>query len=443
MDGSSPLLIGILVFLIFGSAFFSASETALTSLSRIRLRNMVEEKVKNADKIQRLLDNPNKLLSSILVGNNLVNNGASALTTALAIQLFNGNTGSGAGVATATITIIILIFGEITPKTIAAQKAEKVALFVVNVIAFCDFIFTPIVAVLNMITGNFVKLFGCNPKETSPLITEAELKTILNVSHEAGVLEKEEHTMIDNVFNFGDFKAKDVMTPRTDILAVSIAITYEEYAQMIKEEGLSRIPVYEDDLDNIVGILYVKDIFPLEKEAFSPKKYMREPFFTYESKPVAQLFAEMRANRIGMAVVLDEYGGTGGLVTMEDVIEEIVGEISDEFDDEEQEIEMVKENEFVVEGSTRLEDFNEMAECSLESEDVDTIAGYVLSVLGNFPQNGQVIETDGLRIIVENMEKKRIEKLRIYKTEEPESEEPEEEGLSKPYKQRKEKKEKV
>ncbi len=416
MDGSSPLLIGILIFLIVCSAFFSASETALTSLSRIRLRNMVEEKVKNADKIQRLLDNPNKLLSSILVGNNLVNNGASALTTALAIQFFHGNTGSGAGVATAVITIIILIFGEITPKTIAAQKAEKVALFVVNVIVFCEFIFTPIVAVLNIVTGTFAKLLGCNSTEKTPLITESELKTILNVSHEEGVLEKEEHTMIDNVFNFGDFKAKDVMTPRTDILAVDIHVTYDEYATLVQEEGFSRIPVYEEDLDNIVGILYVKDIFPLDKKDFTPEKYMREPFFTYESKPVAQLFAEMRTNRIGMAVVLDEYGGTSGLVTMEDVIEEIVGEISDEYDDEEQEIEMVKENEFVVEGSTRLEDFNEMAGCALESEDVDTIAGYVLSILGNFPQNGQVIETDGLHIVVENMEKKRIEKLHIFKS---------------------------
>ena len=412
MDGGSPVLIGILILLICGSAFFSASETALTSLSRIRLRNMVDEKIKNADKIQRLLDNPSKLLSSILVGNNLVNNGASALTTALAIQIFNGDAGSGAGVATAVITIIILIFGEITPKTIAAQKAEKVALIVVNLIAFFDFIFTPVVAVLNVVTGTFAKILGCDSNERAPLITEAELRTILNVSHEEGVLEQEERTMMDNVVNFGDAKARDAMTPRTDILAVSTEATYAEFVEVVREEGFSRVPVYEEDLDNIVGVLYVKDVFLAD---FTPAKYMREPFFTYESKPLAQLFAQMRDDHLAVAIVLDEYGGTAGLLTMEDVVEEIVGEIEDEFDDEEEDIEVVKEDEFVVDGSTRLEDLNEMIGCELISEEVDTIAGYVLLVLGNFPKDGEEIETDGLRIVVEDMEKNRIGKLRIYK----------------------------
>ena len=308
MDGGSPVLIGILILLICGSAFFSASETALTSLSRIRLRNMVDEKIKNADKIQRLLDNPSKLLSSILVGNNLVNNGASALTTALAIQIFNGDAGSGAGVATAVITIIILIFGEITPKTIAAQKAEKVALIVVNLIAFFDFIFTPVVAVLNVVTGTFAKILGCDSNERAPLITEAELRTILNVSHEEGVLEQEERTMMDNVVNFGDAKARDAMTPRTDILAVSTEATYAEFVEVVREEGFSRVPVYEEDLDNIVGVLYVKDVFLADQEDFTPAKYMREPFFTYESKPLAQLFAQMRDDHLAVAIVLDEYG---------------------------------------------------------------------------------------------------------------------------------------
>ena len=415
VDGGSTMLIVILILLICGSAFFSASETALTSLSRIRLRNMVDEKVKNADKIQRLLDNPSKLLSTILVGNNLVNNGASALTTALAIQIFHGDAGSGAGVATAIITIVILIFGEITPKTIAAQKAEKVALFVVNVIAFFDLVFTPVVAVLNVVTGTFARVLGCNAQERAPLITEAELKTILNVSQEEGVLDKEERTMIDNVFNFGDFKARDAMTPRTDIMAVSTEATYEDFCAVVREERFSRVPVYEEDIDNIVGVLYVKDVFLAKPEDFTPIKYMREPFFTYESKPLSELFAQMRADRLAMAIVLDEYGGTSGLVTMEDMVEEIVGEIADEFDDEEEEIEVVQENEFVVEGSTRLEDLNEMVGCQLESDEVDTIAGYVLLILKDFPKGGEELETDGLRIRIESMDKNRIEKLRIYR----------------------------
>lgn len=421
MDGS-PVLIILLIILVCCSAFFSASETALTSLSKIRLRNMVDENVKNADLIMKLLEDPNRLLSSILVGNNLVNNGASALTTALAIQLFSGDAESGAGVATIIITIIILIFGEITPKTVAAQKAEKVALVVCRLISICVTIFKPVVAVLNVVTGALTRLFGCVPGEKVPLITAAELKTIVNVSHEEGVLELDERTMINNVFDFGDSKAKDVMTPRTDILAVPLDVSYEEYVRLVKEEGFSRMPVYGEDLDDIVGILYVKDIFFLDKEEFSVEKYMREPLFTYESKPIAELLAEMKTSRLAVAIVLDEYGGTSGLVTMEDMVEEIVGDIEDEYDDDEEEIEIVKENEFVVDGSTRLEDFNEMVGTELFCEEVDTIAGYILVKLGNFPKESEELETDGLRIVVEEMEKNRIEKVRVYILEEEKTE---------------------
>jgi len=423
VDGASPYLIGLLLFLVCCSAFFSASETALTSLSKIRLRNMVEERIKNADKISKLLDDPNRLLSSILVGNNLVNNGASALTTALAIQLFNGDAGSGASVATAFITVVILIFGEITPKTIAAQQAERVALIVVNIIAAVVFILRPVVAILNVVTGALIRLFGYNPNQKAPTITEAELKTIVNVSHEEGVLESEERIMINNIFNFGDAKAKDVMTPRTDMLTVSSDVSYEEFVTLVKEEGFSRLPVYNEDIDDIVGILYVKDVFFVDESEFSAQKYMREPYFTYESKPVAELFAEMRANRLAVAIVLDEYGGTSGLATMEDIVEEIMGEIADEYDDEQDEIEIIKEDEFVVDGSTRLEDFNKLVGSQLDSDEVDTIAGYVLMILGNFPEGGEELESDGLKFVVEEMDKNRISKLRVYINQSSETEE--------------------
>ena len=426
VDGS-PVLIFLLILLICGSAFFSASETALTSLSKIRLRNMVDENIKNADIIAKLVEDPNRLLSSILVGNNLVNNGASALTTALAIQMFSGDAESGAGIATIIITILILIFGEITPKTVAAQKAEKVALIVCKVINFCVIIFKPVVAVLNVVTGVLTRMCGCIPGEKVPLITAAELKTIVNVSHEEGVLELDERTMINNVFDFGDSKAKDVMTPRTDIIAVPLDVTYDEYVHMVKDEGFSRIPVYGEDLDDIVGILYVKDIFFLDEDEFSAETYMREPLFTYESKPIAELLAEMKTSRLGVAIVLDEYGGTSGLVTMEDMVEEIVGDIEDEYDDDDDEIEVIKDDEFVVDGSTRLEDFNEMVGTELYCEEVDTIAGYILVKLGNFPVEGQELELekDHLRIVVEEMYKRRIEKVHVYKIEEAEETEEE------------------
>ena len=411
-DPGSWWLIIILILLIAGSAFFSASETALTSLSKIRLRNMIDENVKNADKIQKLINNPNKLLSSILIGNNLVNNAAASLTTMLAVSMLGGQ--SGVGIATMVITIVILIFGEITPKTLAAQNSEKVSLRVVKMISGIVVILTPVVKVLNIVTNGLIKLLGGNVTQKTLTITEAELKTMVNVSHEEGVLEVDERRMINNVFDFGDSKAKDVMTPRTDMVCVEDDTIYDEIVAIFKEERFSRLPVYHESVDNIVGILYVKDIIFIDEKNFKITQYMREPFFTYESKSISELFSEMRSNRIPAAIILDEYGGTSGFVTMEDMVEEIVGDISDEYDEQEQEIEVVKEDEFIVDGSTRLEDVNEMIGLRLESEDFDTIGGYVIGILGTLPDGGEVVETDGMKIIVEEVDKNRIEKLRIY-----------------------------
>ncbi|MCI8630451.1 MAG: HlyC/CorC family transporter [Firmicutes bacterium] len=411
-DPGSWWLILILLILVCGSAFFSASETALTSLNKIKLRNMVEENVKNADKIQKLIDDPNRLLSSILIGNNLVNNAAASLTTMIAVSLLGGQ--SGVGAATMIITIIILIFGEITPKTLASQNAEKVSIGVAKIISGVVIISTPVVKVMNLITNGLIRILGGDTSGKTPTITEAELKTMVNVSHEEGVLEVDERRMINNVFDFGDSKAKDVMTPRTDMICVEDNITYDEIVSIFKEERFSRLPVYHESVDNIVGILYVKDIIFIDVEHFKTTDYMREPFFTYESKPISELFSEMRNNRIPAAIVLDEYGGTSGLVTLEDMVEEIVGDIADEYDEQEKEIEVIKEDEFVVDGSTRLEDVNEMIGLHLESEDFDTIGGYVIGILGSLPDGGEEVEENGIKIVVEEVDKNRIEKLRIY-----------------------------
>ncbi len=411
-DPGSWWLILILLILVCGSAFFSASETALTSLNKIKLRNMVEENVKNADKVQKLIDDPNRLLSSILIGNNLVNNAAAALTTMIAVSLLGGQ--SGVGAATMVITIIILIFGEITPKTLASQNAEKVSLMVSNIISAIVLISTPVVKVMNLITSGLIKALGGNSSEKTPTITEAELKTMVNVSHEEGVLEVDERRMINNVFDFGDSKAKDVMIPRTDMVCIEDNITYDKIVSVFKEERFSRLPVYHESVDNIIGILYVKDIIFMDEEHFNITDCMREPFFTYESKPISELFSEMRSNRIRIAVILDEYGGTSGIVTLEDMVEEIVGDIADEYDEQEEEIEVIKEDEFVVDGSTKLEDVNEMIGLHLESEDFDTIGGYVIGVLGSLPDGGETVETDNVKIVIEEVDKNRIEKLRIY-----------------------------
>lgn len=411
MEPGSIGLIIVLILLVWLSAFFSASETALMSISKIRLRSMVEDGVKNAEKISNMLENPNRLLSGILVGNNLVNICASSMATALAIQISPKN---GVGIATVVMTVVLLIFGEITPKTLAAQNAEKFSLMLIRPISAVVFILRPVVAVLNVVTGGLVRLLGGKQMEPGPTVTEAELKTMVDVSHEEGVLTVDKQQMINNVFDFGDAKAKDVMTPRTDMVAVPITAAYEEIINTFREERFSRLPVYEENIDDIVGVLYLKDMAFVPKEDFRIQNYLREVLFTYESKSTTALFNQMRTSVHPIAIVLDEYGGTSGLITMEDLVEEIVGDISDEFDDGETEIERVRDNEYLIDGSVRIDDLNELFSTHMESEDVDSIGGYVIELLGRFPGEGEVVETDGLRIIVEAVDKNRIEKLRIY-----------------------------
>ncbi len=401
-----------LLILLFFSGFFSASETALTSLSKIRLRHMMEEKIKGADTINNLIENPSKLLGSILVGNNIVNIGASALATSLAMSIW-GN--AGVGIATGIMTILVLIFGEITPKSLAVQNAEKIALKISKIIKTITIILGPIVNILMHITNFIIRLLGGNPEKQTHFITEEELKTIVDVSHEEGVLEGEEKKMIYNVFEFGESQAKDVMTPRTDMVAIDVNSSYDQIISLFKKEHFSRMPVYEDNTDNIIGILYIKDLFFFDgnKEKFNLKEILREPFFTYEFKGIAELFTEMRNNRIPMAIVLDEYGGTAGIVTMEDLVEEIVGDIEDEYDDEDEEIERINENEFIVDGSARIDLINKILNINIESEDFDSIGGFVIGRLGRFPEKGETVEYTNIKFIVESTDKNRIEKLRI------------------------------
>lgn len=401
-----------LLILLSLSAFFSASETALMSLSKIRLRHMVDEKVKGADIINKLVEESSKLLGSILVGNNIVNIGASALATSLAISLWGD---AGVGIATGVMTLLVLIFGEITPKSLAVQNTEKTALKVAKPIYIITIILSPIVNILMTVTNWMIRLFGGNPEKQVSFITEEELKTMVDVSHEEGVLEVDEKKMIYNVFEFGDSQAKDVMTPRTDMIAVEINATYDEIIDLFKKEQFSRMPVYEDNTDNIIGILYIKDLFFFEgnKDKFNLRQLIRPPFFTYEFKVTSELFAEMRTKRTPMAIVLDEYGGTAGIVTMEDLVEEIVGDIEDEYDDKDEEIQVIKEDEYIVDGSTRIDFLNEMIGTNIESEDFDSIGGFVIGILGRLPEPGENVEYDHIKFIVEDIDKNRIEKLRV------------------------------
>ncbi|MBS6008044.1 MAG: HlyC/CorC family transporter [Clostridium baratii] len=415
MDSSYTGQIILLVILLVLSGFFSMSETALMSLSKIRIRHMVEEGVKGSKLVEKLIEDPNRLLGAILIGNNIVNIGASAIATSLAVKIFNGSE-SAVAVATAIMTVLVLIFGEITPKSIAKQKSEQVALKVSKPVQFCVAVFKPFVAMFTAISSVFIRLFGGDPKATEPFITEEELKTMVGVSEEEGVLEDVEKEMIFNVFDFADLQVKDVMVQRVDVTAIDVNDGYEDILKVIQEDQFSRIPVYDDTIDDIVGVLNVKDLIIADKRdcKFKVTDYMREPLYTFEFKKITELFNEMKKSRNHMAVVLDEYGGTVGIVTIEDVVEEIVGDIEDEYDKEREMIEVIKEDEYIVEGSSRLDDISDLIGVNMESEEFDSVGGLVIGELGRIPEAQEEVTIGKIRFVVEEVEKNRIMKVRIY-----------------------------
>lgn len=390
------------------------SETALMALSKIRIRHMVEEGVKGAKLVEKLAEDPSRLLGAILIGNNIVNIGASALATSVAVKAF----GEGAvGVVTIVMTILVLIFGEITPKSIAKQNSESVALKVSKIINIVVKLFRPFIAIFTAISGLFIRILGGDPKATEPFITEEELKTMVGVSEEEGVLEDVEKEMIFNVFEFADSQVKDVMVQRVDVVAVDINATYDEVINIIKTEQFSRIPVYNQNIDDVIGILNVKDLIiaSQSKENFKISDYMREPYYTFEFKKISELFNEMKKTRNHMSVVLDEYGGNVGIVTIEDLIEEVVGEIEDEYDDEEDnDIIVVKEDEYIVDGSARLDHIGDLIGVTMESEEFDSVGGLVIGELGRFPEQSEEVNLNNIRFVVEEVDKNRIKKVRIY-----------------------------
>ena len=410
---SNSIQIVLLIILLIGSGFFSASETALMSLSKIKMRHMEEDGVKGAKLVSTLIEDSNRLLTSILIGNNIVNIAATSITTSLFTAMLGAQ---GVAIATGLMTVLVLIFGEITPKTISANNPEKASLVVAKPIKFFVTILTPIVWIFNIITKVIFKLFGVDDKGVKPFITEEELKTMVNVSHEEGLLEMEEREIINNVFEFGDMQAKEAMVQRLDIVAIDMEDSYEEIIDLFKTEKLSRMPVYEETIDDIIGILNIKDIIFLsdeEIENFDIKKYMREAFFTYEFKKITQLLEEMKKDKSQMAIVVDEYGGTAGLITIEDLVEVIVGDIEDEYDEEEDEIQVISPNEFLVDGSTKISDVNEILNIELESEEFDSIGGYIIGYIRHIPEENEIIEMDNIKFNIESVDKNRINKIRI------------------------------
>lgn len=425
MDSGAIFQIVFLVILLCLSAFFSSAETALTTANKIRMRTLAEEGDKRAAKVIQITDDSGKMLSAILIGNNIVNLSASSIATSLAIEIW-GNV--GAGIATGILTILILIFGEISPKTLATIHSEKIALAYSGVIGLLIKFLTPVIYIINKLSMGFLLLLRVDPNAGEQQMTEEELRTIVDVSKESGVIESEEHTMINNVFDFGDAQAKEVMVPRIDMTFANITSTYEELIQIFQADKFTRLPVYEDNTDNVIGILNMKDLLLYkERENFSLREIIREPYFTYEHKNTAELFMEMRKSSISLAIVLDEYGATAGLITLEDLLEEIVGEIRDEYDtDEEDPIVQLNEREFIVLGSMNLDDLCEALGLNFTSEDYDTIGGYLIGLLDHLPEKNEIIITDDdVLLRVEQMDKNRIEKIYIKKPEKKISEEAE------------------
>lgn len=424
MDPSDAVQPIILFVLLIFSAFFSCSETALTTVNKLRIRTLADDDVRGAKTVGKLIENQGKMLSAILIGNNIANITASALATTLVSKYFGSE---WIGLVTGILTLFILIFGEITPKSMSTIYAEKIALKIAGPIYLITKLLTPVIFLLNKVCIGILLMLHMDPRAKAATMTENELRTILDYSHEEGVIESEERRMITNVVDFGDSLAKDVMVPRIDMAFANVDFTYDELVQAFAEEKYTRMPVYSETRDNVIGIVNLKDVFFYngDKENFNIIDIIREPYFTYEYKKTSELLIEMRRNSISLAIVLDEYGATVGLITIEDLLEEIVGEIRDEYDeDEEDSIKAVSDNEFIVDGYTKLDEINEALGLDLESDDYDSIAGHIIYLLDHLPEEGEAVTDNNVVFTVASVDKNRVDKVHILlKKEEKELEE--------------------
>ena len=410
------------------SAFFSSAETALTTVNKIRVRTLAENGDKQAEYVLKIIEDPSKMLSAILIGNNVVNLYASSLATVLATHIWGNKI---VGIATGILTLLILIFGEITPKTVATIQAERIAFRFAKIIYYIMTVLTPVIFVVNQLSFLVLKLLRVDVKAKGESITEDELRTIVEVSHEEGVIESEEKKMINNVFDFGDAVARDVMLPKVNMTFVDVDATYDELMEVFRSEKYTRYPVYEETTDNVIGIVNIKDLFliPKDKE-FKLRDYLREPYYTYEFKKTTELMVELRKTMNSVAIVLDEYGATAGLITLEDMLEEIVGEIRDEYDaDEEVSIRKINPKEYVIEGAMKLDDLDDQLGLDLKSEDYDSVGGYIIGLLDHLPQAGEEVTSGNLRFVVDTVERNRIDKVHLYILDAPQkSEESEQES---------------
>ena len=411
MDSSSVSQIIALVLLVAMSSVFSSSETAITSVSKIKVRQLDQKDNKNAHLLKKLHDNMQTTISTILIGNNIVNIAASSIATILFTNIFHQN---GALISTVVMTVFVLIFGEVIPKTIAQYKNKSVALKFSRFIYFLTIVFKPIVKVLNILTRLVIKLF-IGEDEDSSTLTEEELKTLVEVSEEEGVLKNQETEIMINALELKETLAVDIMTPRTSMASVDIEDAESDLKEIIKNITYSRIPVYEDNIDDIIGVLHIKELAHKiieDDRDFKVRDILKPAFYAYEYIPVVDLFKQMRTKNISISIIIDEYGGTSGIVTMEDILEELVGEIDDEYDNE-KEVTKLSDNEYLVDPEMRIDEVNERFDLDIQSDKFDSIGGFVIELLDRMPKSKDEVEFENLKFVVVNVDKRKITQLMI------------------------------
>ena len=421
MDTPGVIQCIVLITLIILSGFFSSAETALTTVNRVRMRALEEEGSKRAVKVNKILDNYSKMLSTILIGNNIVNLSASALATTLAMRIH-----LAVGIATGILTVVVLLCGEIIPKTWAMLYSERLSLLYSGIIYALMQLLTPVIYIVDILSKGILRLLHIDTGRKVSTMTESELKTYVDVSHEDGVIESEEREMIYNVFDFSDALAKDIMIPRINMVTVNMNDSYQQILDVFRECMYTRLPVYQDDKDNIIGLINIKDfILTKDPSSFCVRDILRDAHYTYEYKKIADLMYEMREKTTNVAFVLNEYGATVGMITLEDLLEEIVGEIRDEYDEDEEEyIQEIDDDTYLVEGSMKLDDINDALGTSLESEDYDSIGGIIIECLDRLPEDGEEVTLEsGIRLKVQGIDQNRISKVLMTLPEEPETEE--------------------
>lgn len=412
MDSGDIMQLAVLVLLLILSAFFSSAETALTTANQIRIHSLAKEGNKRAAIVEKIISNSSKMLSAVLIGNNIVNISASSLATVFAQRLF-GN--YAVSIATGILTVLVLIFGEIIPKTLATMFSEKLALLYSPVIYFLMWLFTPVIFIINKLSMFLLLLLHIDTTKRGAVITETELRTMVDVSHKEGVIETEERKMINNVFDFGDAEAKDVMVPRIDMAMADVNSSFDDLIDLFQKERFTRIPIYENSTDNVIGIINMKDLLLYDKkEDFNVRNFLRKAFYTYESKKLSELMREMKKTSVNTIIVLDEYGVTVGLITIEDLLEEIVGDIRDEYDTEEDdEFKKISDTEYSIEGQMKIDDLNEHLNLNLGSENYDSVGGIIIENLDRIPSAGDSVLLGNIRLTVQKLDNKRIDRINV------------------------------